>query len=406
MTACVRTREPERTQAVMMFTPDSAIGDRHPARLIWQVVPSLDLAAFTRDAKAVEGGRGRDVTSVRMLLTLWLYAISCGIRSGREIDRLTKSEPAFRWIVGDTSVGRTTLNTFRVGHQEAFDKLFTDVLGVLLQRRLVSLDTVGQDGTRIRASASAPSFRQEASLEECREQAALHLKAVMAQPGAAQSKANEAKARQFQQRVEDAIATIHALRDNGLGGDVPRASTTDPEARVMKMPDSGFRPAYNVQFATAGDPEGGPRTIVGVRVTNIGSDMGSLTPMLADIEARTGQLPEKLLADAGHAAFADIKEVALRGVTPYVSVPERVKRSGAAGDHDPVIEAWKERMESDEGRKIARQRAALAELSNAHAKTRFAMGSILVRGLGKVTSMVLLTALTSNIMAHLGALAG
>ena len=64
-----------------------------------------------------------------------------------------------------------------------------------------------------------------------------------------------------------------------------------------QMPDGGYRPGYNVQLATAGSEMGGPRTIVGVRVTNIGSDMGSVTPMLADIEARTAQLPTKLLAD-------------------------------------------------------------------------------------------------------------
>ena len=54
----------------------------------------------------------------------------------------------------------------------------------------------------------------------------------------------------------------------------------------MKMADGGFGPAYNVCMATAGSPLGGPRTIVGVQVTNVGSDMGSVAPMLAEIERR------------------------------------------------------------------------------------------------------------------------
>jgi hypothetical protein len=97
------------------------------------------------------------------------------------------------------------------------------------------------------------------------------------------------------------------MAERGQGGEHPRASTTDPEAKVMKMADGGFRPAFNVQFATAGDPIGGPRTIVGVRATNVGSDMGSVAPMLDQVQRRTGQLPKAILADANHSDVASIK---------------------------------------------------------------------------------------------------
>src|SRR5947209_10352021 len=79
-------------------------------------------------------------------------------------------------------------------------------------------------------------------------------------------------------RFEMPEDTLRELQDEGK--DKPRGSTTDADARVMKMGDGGFRPAYNVQMATAGSEMGGPRTIVGVRVTNVGSDMGSVTPMV------------------------------------------------------------------------------------------------------------------------------
>ena len=55
----------------------------------------------------------------------------------------------------------------------------------------------------------------------------------------------------------------------------------------MKMGDGRFRPAYNVQYAVAGSETGGHRTIVGVNVTNVGSDMGSLAPMVEQIAERT-----------------------------------------------------------------------------------------------------------------------
>jgi hypothetical protein len=165
-----------------------------------------------------------------------------------------------------------------------------------LYRGLVSLERVAQDGTRVRASASAPSFRREATLLECREQAALHVKAVLADPDPeateAEKLARVAAALDYQRRVEAAIATVQALRDEGK--EEPRASTTDADARVMKMPDGGFRPGYNIQLATAGSELG---AVVGLPVTNTGSDMGPAA-VLEDIKARNGTLPRPALADA------------------------------------------------------------------------------------------------------------
>jgi hypothetical protein len=206
----------------------------------------------------------------------------------------------------------------------------------------------------VRADATAPSFRRLPSLLECREQAALHLKAVLAAADdpeltGAQKARRATAARDFQRRVEEAISTVEELQKMRKPSDKPaRASTTDAEAPVMKMADGGFRPAYNVQMATAGSPLGGPRTIVGVRVTNLGSDMGSMASMVDDIERRTGAVPDKLLADAGHASHDDIRRLTERGVEALVAVPERSKQPGANADSDPAIVDWRARMEDEE----------------------------------------------------------
>jgi hypothetical protein len=280
----------------------------------------------------------------------------------------------------------------------------------LMNKGLVSLDLVAQDGTRVRASASSPSFRSASALSDCRRQAALHLRAVLAQADETddvqQQKLREAKARDFQRRVDEAAAVVRELQENNFSDKTLRASTTDAEARVMKMPGGGYYPAYNVQLATAGDPQGGARTIVGVRVTNVGSDYGSVGPMIDDIERRCGERPSVLLADAGHASFADIQAAAERGVTAYIAPQERSLTKPPRPSEGPVIAAWRERMGSDEAKQQMRARASLCELSNAHIKTRFSMASLLVRGQTKVTCMVLLTALTANLVAHAAALAG
>jgi transposase len=388
--------------------PEDSLPLEHRARLLWRVVETLDLSRFTSEARAVEGRQGRAVLSARMLLTLWLYGISQGIGSARKIARLIQTDDAFRWVVGDVSVGHSKLSEFRVLHGAALDQLFSDVLASLLHKGLLSLERVAQDGTRVRASASAPSFRREASLLECREQAALHVKAVFAEADdpsvtAGEQRAREAAALDYQRRVEEALATVRELREEGK--DEPRASTTDADARVMKMPDGGYRPGYNIQLATAGSEMGGPRTIVGVRVTNVGSDMGSITPMLADIEARTAQLPTKLLADANHAKHACITRATRRGVEILVAVPKR-EQGAIAADVAPEIAAWRDRMNTEEVKRAYRSRAPLCELVNAHLKSHHAIDHVLVRGVAKVTCVALLGALANNIIAHATSLLG
>jgi len=339
---------------------------------------------------------------------LWLYAISKGIGSAREIARLVKTDVAYRWIVGDLDVGHHKLSEFRVGYGEALNTLMTDVLASLMEKGLLVLDLVAQDGTRTRAAATAPSFRTYGSLLQCREQASLHLKAVLASAGdpehtRAQQARREAAARDFQERVEAAIATAAELQKQRKPSEKPaRASTTDAEARTMKMGDGGFRPAFNVQYAVAGSELGGPRTVVGVQVTNIGSDMGSLTPMAEQIEARTGELPRVMLADGGHAKNEDIVSMKAKGIDVLVPPPdsaksiEQLKLDGAA----PELIAWRERMETPEAKELYRARAGLAELTNAHQKSHHGITQFLVKGIAKVTSVVLLSAIASNLTQH------
>ena len=402
-----RTREPQRRQGVIRFEmPEDTLPVTHTARILWELVGTLDLRAFTRDARAVEGHAGRSVSSPRMLLCLWLYGISQGVGSAREIARLVQSDTAFGWIAGDVSVSHHVLSEFRVGHSAVYDALMTDVLASLMHKGLLSLATVAQDGTRIRASATAPSFRSFGSLLECRRQAALYLKAVLADTDnpevtAAQKAAREAGARDFQARVEEAIATVRELQAGGKKD--ARASTTDAEARVMKMPDGGFRPGYNLQLAVAGSPLGGARTIVGLRVSNVGSDMSSVTPMLAQIKTRTGVLPSTLLADANHATHACIEHAAKCGVEALIAVPEHEKKARV---RVPSVEvaAWRARMDTEEAQYAYRARASLCELTNAHIKDRFGLNHVLVRGTGKVTCVMLLASLAFNLLQHAAAL--
>jgi transposase len=405
----VRTTEPVRTDGIMRFEyTEELIPYDHAARAIWEILGVLDIAPFTANSKAYEGHAGRPAHSTRMLLTLWLYGVSQGFASARRIAKLTLSDPAFRWIVGDVNVSHHILSQFRAQEGPALDGLMSNVLSVLMSKGLISLERVAQDGTRVRASAGAPSFRSERALGECLEQATLHVKAVLAEAGdpdvtLREQAARTAAALDYKKRVEAALGVMAELKEQAKPKEKPRVSTTDAEARVMKMADGGFRPAYNIQLGVAGSELGGPRTIVGVLVTNVGSDMSSVTPMLSDIKERTGQLPEKLLADGNHAKHSCIEHATKEGVEVFIAVSDREKASKSPVS--PEVAAWKERMETPRAKQIYRSRAGLCELGNAQTKGA-GLVELLVKGAMKVKNTALIAAISHNIVHHLGGLQG
>jgi len=278
---------------------ESVLPPGHAARLVWRFVEGLDLSAFYAAIRAREGHAGRSPIDPRILTALWLYATIDGVGSAREVDRLCEAHDAYRWLRGGVSVNYHTLSDFRVGHQAALDDLLTQSITALVYGGIVTLARVAHDGTRIRASAGVGSFRRRDTLEACQTAARKQVERTARQTdGEALSREAAAQgraAREREARVDEALQqlpAIQAARDRNRRRRErraeARASTTDPDARVMKLADGGFRPAYNVQFAT----DMASRVIVGVTVTNVQSDQGSFTPMLTQVQARLGaELP-------------------------------------------------------------------------------------------------------------------
>jgi transposase len=409
----VRTREPKRDQGwLFKQVPGAQVAETDPVRVLSRVIAKLDLSAFVEDAKAVEGAAGRPVTSPRLLLTLWVCGIREGIGSARELARRCTRDEPYRWLVGDMEVSHDTLSAFLTQHRRALEGTFTQVLGLLMSQGLLDLSVMAQDGFRVRASASAPSFRRAKSLGECREQALLHLKAVLAAAEAeegspAMHAARKAAAEDYLRRVDAAIETLKerqahddAKPPSQKSKQELRASTTDADARVMKMADGGFRPGFNFQFGVAGDPEGGPRTIVAVGVTNEGTDAASVIPMVKQVERRTGAIPSTLLADGQHVTVDDIKECIARGIRPLLPVPDKMAKPSKEGDKSPELQSWKQLMASGEAQAEYRGRAALVENVNAQVRSRYDVKQVLVRGLGKVTCWALMVSLAHNLDAH------
>jgi IS5 family transposase len=161
----------------------------------------------------------------------------------------------------------------------------------------------------------------------------------------------------------------------------------------MKMADGGFRPAYNVQLAT----DVGSNFIVGVDVSNIGSDMMLMPPMLTEIERRMGKLPNDYLVDGGFAGLEAIEDAHTRGVTVYAPLQESKDGKRRRKQNVPAIAQWRERMATDTAKMIYRQRASTAELVNADLRAWRGLTHLRVRGLHRVRAAVYLAAFTHNL---------
>ena len=214
---------------------------------------------------------------------------------------------------------------------------------------------------------------------------------------AARKRAAQERLDRIQRAIEE-LPKAQAAQKSPEEREEARVSTTDPEARVMKMGDGGFRPAWNVQLGS----DTRSRIIAGVSVDNRGSDRGDLSPMLAQIQTRTGLTPDEYLADGGYVDHDDISALAAKGVTPYI--PLNRKKDKAVDPHlpkpgdPPVIAEWRARMASEEAKRIYKDRAATAESINADLKCFRGLDRFLVRSLPKVTCVVFWSAIAYNML--------
>ncbi len=405
----VRLRCANRQQiAFRSAALDDLLPDDHKARVVWAYVDGLDFTPLYEQIRAVEGKAGRRATDPKIFMALWLYATLEGVGSARQLDRLCEEHLAYQWIAGDVSMNYHSLADFRVDHGEFLDQLLTESVATLIHEGLVDLKRVAQDGMRVRASAGAASFRREPTLDQCLADAEAQvqkLREELESDPAATSKrqkaAQERAARERKERVQKALDELKKIRDKKKpqDKDKARASTTDPEARVMKMPDGGFRPAYNVQFSS--DTAG--QIIAGVDVINTGSDQGQMSPMNEQIEERYGIQPEETLVDGGFATKNDIEKVSPPQGKTTVYAPVMKSKDPNRDDHTPLaddvpaVAEWRQRMGTDEAKEIYKERASTAECVNAIARNR-GFWQFPVRGSPKVRVIALWYALAHNLM--------
>ena len=395
---------------------EGAVAPEHPARAIWGLLEKMDLSAFYGSIKAVVERPGRPTTDPQVLLALWLLATVEGVGSARRLARLCGEHDAYRWLCGGVPTNYRMLSDFRVAHQRALDGLLTQIVASLLAAGAVTLERVAQDGMRVRASAGSSSYRRRERLEGCLKEARAQVARLAKErehPGPGVSRreqsARERAAREREERVAQALEYLpqaQAAKERQQQTrsipqrskvTAPRTSSTDPEVRVMKMPDGGFRPAYNIQLATDGDSG----VIVGVEVVNT-ADSGQAAPMEEQVVQRTGEHPKCYLMDGGFATREDITTLERRGVTVYAPVRLPRNKPGeeryqARYEDSPEVVRWRRRMATEEAKAMYRERGSTAEWANAQVR-QHGVSQCNVRGLAKVSTVMLLVVVAHNLM--------
>lgn len=398
---------------------ESLLAPDHRARAVWQFVQSLDLSELHEGIRAVEGRPGRPPIDPVILMALWLYATLDGVGSARELARLCDSEDAYRWLCGGVGVNHHTLSDFRVGHPQWLDAQLTRSVAALLAQGAVTMNRVAQDGLRIRAHA--------------KDQVQALKREVDDEPGASSRRvraARERAAAEREQRVADALRTLERIEQaaapkkakpspapkdepastadaadkqaegkdkaKGKKPKTTRVSTTDAEARVMKMADGGFRPAFNGQLVV----DTPTQFITAVGVSNSGSDMSQMTPMVQDVRRRYDLVPDEWLADGGFAKHEEIEAVTAAGCTPYLPVmaakDDERDRYAPRDDDSQAIAQWRQRMAGDEAREIYKERGASVECANAQLRRRN-LWRFNVCGLVKAQAVLLWHVLAHNL---------
>jgi transposase len=411
-----RLREPERNQIDMHVAAlDDLIAADHPVRAVWAFAAGLDLSPLHDLIKAREGQPGHPPAAPELMVALWLWATVDGVGSARQLDRLCRDHLVYRWLCGGVSMNYHSLSTFRIAHMAVLERLLAQGVAAMVQAGLVTLDTLAQDGLRIRASAGASSFRRRARLDDLLTAAQARVERLRAEvetdPAAGERRQRAAKergARERQARVEAAqqrmkqLEAERARREKTNKKQVakqkePRASTTDAEARVMKMADGGWRPAYNMQIVSTPKHQ----VIAAVDIDTSGSDRGLARPGI-EIAQAAGYDPSNYLVDGGFTKNDDIEWADARGIkmwcppaqTRHGTDPYAPKKDDGAGVAD-----WRERMKGEEGKKeeaLYRLRAE-HECINAHAR-RMGLRQLSLRGQTKARIHLLWFAVAHNMM--------
>ncbi len=440
----------------LLLPPDLRewLPEGHLALFVSDVVEQLDLTKIM-DWYERGDGRGRPPYHPLMMVKLLVYGYCIGRVSSRKIEKATYEDVGFRVLACNQHPDHDSMAEFRKTHLEELAKLFVQMLRLCEQAGLVKLGHVAIDGSKLRANASkhkAMSYERMCAKEEqlageverlLAEAAATdeaedqqygkgrrgdELPAELARRESRLHKIREAKAALEAEAKEKAKAAAAAAeaklearkqREAETGkktrGRPPQVvkveeakpeakaqrNFTDPESRIMKDGATGsFEQSYNAQIAVDDEAQ----IIVAASLTQEVNDKQQLVPVLTEVKANLGRLPEKATADAGYFSTSAVTNEAISSVDLYVT-PDNGKKteaetelSAATAADQPVIDEMREKLKTEAGRAVYKQRKLIVEPVFGQVKEARSFRRFSFRGLQKNQAEWALICLTHNLL--------
>ena len=332
----------------------------HPARAIDKFVESLDVNSL--DLKEDNDEVGRKRYPPKEMLKILIYSYSVGIRSSREIERLTHENIALRWLSGDLHPDYRTIARFRSENSNVLEGLLTKTVKLY---KKVYLNKEGFDGTafidstRIYANASGDSFIDEEKIrkrvreiikeaeetdkkedekygedgsgEKLKEETLEELEEIVKELANEVKKEREVDDKE-KEKLTNKIESLkrhikiykEEVEDNS--DSKGRVSTTDPDARFMRHYLHGKQPSYNLQVSADRN-----RIITGFDVVNKGTDHHQFNRMVKRSERNLGIKLKKGIADKGYYNQDELEPVLKRGTIPIVKKEDYAKENRGKG---------------------------------------------------------------------------
>lgn len=144
---------------------DEDIADNDPVRILNHIVEHLDLTKV----KQLYRERGRSPYDPKMMLKIVLYAYMNNIYSCRKIEKLLRRDIHFMWLAASAKPDFITINRFRNRMKDEIGNIFTQVVLLLCENGLITLDVEYIDGTKIESKANKYTFVWRKTTEKNRE---------------------------------------------------------------------------------------------------------------------------------------------------------------------------------------------------------------------------------------------
>ena len=343
----------------------------HMARFIADLVDEhLDLSRIHAAYKIKKGGPPYDP---RLMVRVLIFGYATGVRSSRKLEAACVDVVAFRWLAGGTAPDFRSIARFRKRHLSALGHVFVQALALCQAAGMVTLGQVALDGTKVRANASRRKAMSYARMSDKEKILAQEVSDLLAEAEAIDKsedskfgktkrgdelpeelrrretrlvkireakKALEDEARQRAEAAAEKRGRESGQDDETVAERVTKASEsavpkpkaqrnfTDPESRIMKTSDGSFHQCFNAQAVV----DAAHQIIVATDVTDCAADVATLIPMTKQVTINTGQVPKKMLTDAGYCS-ADNLEAATELTT--VSGTEFFIATGRQTHDDP-----------------------------------------------------------------------